>query len=500
MISFRATVIGIARNTSILFFQQILTWGSTLLLMLFLPRYLGPVEYGRLFLAGSFVEIFRIIVGYGGHYLVTKEVSRDPGNTARVLVDAAAFRTALGVVSVFALLGLTLLIDYPAEVLTIIMISALPLLWHGATVALYAAYQGREMMQYTSYGAVAERVASSVVCVTALLLGANAVTIVIIMVLAGLLNFLVLTGNARKIVDRLPRVNREDVRRQIKVGIPYFLYSVFATIYYRIDSLMLSKLAPEEVVGWYGGAYRLFDILNFLPYILSIAVYPVLSRLWSDSQDTHRRTMQKSMEVVLVTGVPIALTAAFLARTIVQILYGLEGYASSVVILQILAGGLVFLYVDMVVGTTLLASDRQKQLSFLSLSAIAVNVALNSLLISPFQESMGNGGIGSAISTLTTEFYVMIVAIWMLPKGIFAGFRYQIIPKAAVAGGLMAALYFLFGMWEVPWYLQVPAAFIVYAAAILALRALEPRDVDALRGAVREIAARVRPGSKQEPA
>jgi O-antigen/teichoic acid export membrane protein len=496
--SFRSTVLGIAKNSSILFFQQLLTWGSTFLLMLFLPRYLGPVEYGRLFLAGAVTEIFRILVGYGGHYLVTKEVSRDPLHTSRVLVDAAAFRTVLGFFSIFAILALTFIVDYPDDVRIIIMISALSLLWQGASIALYASFQGREMMQYTSYAAVAERIFTSIACVAALLLGANVIVVAIIMVVGGLLSFLVLAGNARKIIDRIPPVNWADVRRQVKTGVPYFLYAVFSTIYYRIDSLMLSKMTPEEVVGWYGGAYRLFDVLNFLPYILSMAVYPALSRLWSDAQDTHRRTMQKSMEVVLIAGMAIAVSAIFLAKDLVAMLYGTEGYAQSVVVLQALSAGLLFLYVDMVVGTTLLASDRQKQLSKISLSAIAVNILLNLVLIPRFQEAWGNGGIGAAIATAITELYVMVFALSVMPKGIFAGFRFQVIPKSACAGVAMAAVYWALSSMHVHWAIQAVAAIAAYIGVVLLIKGLEPTDVQAIKSAIQELPGRLRPGFAEE--
>ena len=66
----------VSRNVFILSIRQILTWSSTFLLLLFLPRYLGPVEYGKLYLGVSVVTMFALLIDFGGRYSITKEVSR----------------------------------------------------------------------------------------------------------------------------------------------------------------------------------------------------------------------------------------------------------------------------------------------------------------------------------------------------------------------------------------------------------------------------------------
>lgn len=124
-------------------------------------------------------------------------------------------------------------------------------------------------------------------------MGASAVVIVIIGVSGGILSFLVLGYFSGKIVTSLPRVNWSGVLRQMKEGLPYLLFGLFSTIYYRINSVILAKMVSGDEVGWFGAGYRLFEIMNFIPSIISVAVYPALSRLWKEEVDIHRRTMQK---------------------------------------------------------------------------------------------------------------------------------------------------------------------------------------------------------------
>ncbi len=345
---FEETIRGVARNTSVMFLQQIITWGSTFLLLLFLPRYLGPVEYGRLFLVVSISGIFLIFVNYGGNLVLPKNVSRSKERTAQLLVDALGLRFLLWIASLVGIIAFSLLADYPDEVTRMLLIAGVGLLWDGATTCLYACYQGNEQLQYTSAGVIAKRVFISLIGVAALLAGADATGIVIVLVLGSLLNFLVLVGFAKKIIRRIPRINWAEAANQLKEGAPYFLLIAFSTIYYRIDSIMLSKMSPEVVVGWYGAAYRLYDSFIFFPYLITVALYPVLSRLWRGEQHIHKRTVQKSLEYVIIIGMPVSVGVLMFSANIVQLFYGLSGYDQSVVILQILAAGLLLLFVDIV--------------------------------------------------------------------------------------------------------------------------------------------------------
>jgi O-antigen/teichoic acid export membrane protein len=473
---FRDVVKGVAKNTTIMLFQQVITSGSTVVLMLFLPRYLGPVEYGRLYLASSIAGILSVFVAYGGSYLIAKSVSRSPQNTGQLLADGAGARSAIALLCLAGMIVFSHLAGYPREVRQLIIIYGLSLLLQGTIITLYACYQGRELMQYTSAGAIAYVVPVTIVSIIALLMGAHATVIAIITVAGTMLQLLVMAKFARNIVTSLPRINWRGAIQQIKEGAPYFLFAAFSVIYYRVDTVLLSKMAPEAVVGWYGGARRLFESLNFLPFVFSIAIYPVLSRLWEEEKHTHKRTLQKSLEFMIIAGVPISVGVIGFADKLIQEFYGLGGYAPSILILQILAVGLLFLYIDFVLGTTLLASDKQRQQSVLALLAIPFNVGLNFLLIPYFQTHVGNGGIGAAIATGMTELAVMITCLSLLPQGVLRGFRVSVVAKSAFAGVLMAASLGLMRLVELPWLVVALASPVIYSALLFLMRTFEPSE------------------------
>ncbi len=464
---------GVLKNSSIMLFQHVFTMASSFAVMLFLPRYLGPQEYGRLYLAMALTGMFQILVNYGSGYLIVKKVAREPEQTASIFINTLAFRLMLAALSCCLMMGVAFVLQYSREVFIVLIVFSVNLFVGAGNSTLFACFQGHGLLKYTSISAMADRLFSSTVIILALLLGAKALGIAVIGALAGALNLTILVFYSRHIFLEKPKVQWGSVFTEFQSGFPYFLFAVFSTIYYRIDVIMLSKMTPEVVVGHYGASYRLFESLN-LPYILTTALYPVLSRLWGKEEEIHKRTMQKSLEYVILLGLPLSVGVIWFSREAIGLFYGLSAYEPSIVLLQVLTGGLVFLYVDMILGTTLLASDKQKQLMIISLVAIVANVLLNYLLIPIFQVRNGNGAIGAALATGITEMGIMVSALYLLPRGLLIGFRVRMLFKSFVATGIMTIVLWFFETINVFWPFCILIAICSYAGMTLALRILEP--------------------------
>jgi hypothetical protein len=57
----------VVKNASILMATQLITWALSLLLVVFLPRYLGAAAVGQFAIAGSIWAIMGMLVGFGVH-------------------------------------------------------------------------------------------------------------------------------------------------------------------------------------------------------------------------------------------------------------------------------------------------------------------------------------------------------------------------------------------------------------------------------------------------
>ncbi len=472
------------KNSVVMMIGQMITWISGFVLLMFLPRYLGSVEYGILYLALSIQMIFQWVIDYGGRRYISKEVSRDQNNVPDLFVHSAILRVLLWIVSVILTFGLCLVAKYSWHVILLIMILAISNLWTGITSLLRAFYLGFEDVKYPTIGSVVERSFLMLTAVPALLLGANEVVIVLLMAASTLLNFGIVAKFTKKFFQFRSAFRFERLKTMLTEGLPYFLWSLFGIIYFRIDAVMLSVMTPESVVGWYGAAYKLFDILMFLPSIFSSVLLPILSRLSASDYGTMKNTSQKSLEFLLLAAIPIAIGLLFFVGHIIQFLFGLTDYGNSIILVQIFAVGMLLVYADYVLGGTVIALDKQNQWAVVAFIAIFVNVGANYFLIPHFQATMKNGGIGAAIATDLTELYIMLSALWLLPRELFTRKLSLTIGKGVLSGVLMALVIFGGRYVGISWVVQAIMGTSTYVIFLFLFNVFEPAEKELLGKAV----------------
>ena len=213
--------------------SQVITWGSSFLLMLFLPRYLGSEEYGRLYLAMSITAIFQVFIEFGGFFYITKYVARDREKTPYIVSDIETLRFLLWSVSLVLIAGFLAVAGYPRSVNLLVAIFGISKLWETLTSLIQRCFQGVEVMQYSAVGNIAERVFVSIACITALFLGAPIVVIGLLMAVSTLLNYLISRKFLPKIIQFKPKADRGRIKLILKESMPYFLWTLFGIIYPR---------------------------------------------------------------------------------------------------------------------------------------------------------------------------------------------------------------------------------------------------------------------------
>ena len=466
----------------VLFGSQVVTWASTFLLMIFLPRYLGSEEYGRLYLAMSLAMMTQVFIEFGGAFYIAKEIAQSPEEAPSLIANSVGLRVFLSMFSIVVLFLFALVGGYPPRVRLLIAILSIAKLWEGTLAVYISSFQGFERMEYRSASSITERLVLTGIAVPALLLGADGVVVAAIMAVSTLASFLVASRFLRRLVKRIPPIQWRAAWGLAKAGLPYLLMAIFAVIYFRINAVMLSLMATESVVGWFGAAFRFFDILMFFPSILSMAVFPVLARN-AKLQMNVARTTEKSLQVIVLAGVPMAIATYAFAHEIISTLFGLSEYAPSVAVLRVLAPGLFLVYVDFVLVTALVALDRQRQWSFVALMAIPLSVVLNYVFIPIFQTQQGNGGIGSALATNLTELFITAAALLVMPKGVLGGRSVVSALKASGAGLCMLVVVWLLAKTTMPWVVNGVSGLAVYCVVIWLLGGVE----EAERKLVREM-------------
>lgn len=483
----------IAQNASALMASQLLTWGLTLLLLLFLPRYLGPTAVGQFHFANSLWAIAAILITFGTDRHLTKEIARMPRRAEELFAITAAAQTLLYFVGFGAVAVYLNAVGYAPETVQVVLVIGLgQLLWQWVGSAT-AVLQGLEQMRYIAIGSVLGKLFNTSVAILLLLLGYGVLTIAAVTIGAGLVNCLALLIYLRRFIPIRLNFNLGAMRLLLYASVSY-LFVRFALVFYQqADIIIISLLVDEATIGWYGVANQLFGTLLFIPTVFMTAVFPALSRLYATDTSGLNRLAGKSFDLLLILSVPLGLGLVAMATPLTLLLFG-DLFAPSGPTLAIFGIVLIFTYQNMLIGQFLISVDRQNRWTAVMVAATVATIPLDLLLIPWCAAQFGNGALGGALAFVVTETGMLIAGLLLLPSGILTRRNGWLALRVALAGLLMLAVAWPMRYLFLP--LPIITGAIVYLAAIWLLRVVGAEEAAILRASLRQARARLRGGNK----
>ncbi len=430
----------VVNNTAISLVGQAVTWTSTLLLTIAYGRFLGDTRFGELYFAITFVLLAGFPLEFGFNQQLTRDVAQEPHKALRTLLSTATANT-------FA--------------------------------ALHYSF---ERAIFPAMGMILEKGLSALVGILLLRNGFGVESMALVL-LGGSLASTIWQGLwFFRFVGRSFAIDRALIRELIRSSIPFLTYGVLGVIYYRLDTVLLSLMTNAAVVGWYGAGYRLFDTLIFLPsLVIGAIMYPVFSKLSVTSEASLKVAIEKSMNFLLFCGFPISTMLIVGAPNIIELLYHRQEFLHSIPALQALAPGLIFLYINTVLSSVLMSTNREKKIMIMAAIALVFNLALNLILIPLYQH------IGAAIVTSLTEFLLICISVVFIPRSMLPIGSVRVGVKAFIASLVMAVAVLLLIKVSpsAQFFILVvlPAAVLVYLGTTMLLRTIPREDMQALYSA-----------------
>jgi O-antigen/teichoic acid export membrane protein len=167
--------------------------------------------------------------------------------------------------------------------------------------------------------------------------------------------------------------------------------------YTRTAVFLLDAFSSSTAVGEYGVALRLTEPLALIPSAIMAAVFPTLTHKLAQTGYASTRTLRrKTIGVLSLAGLLIAVGGVLLGPWLIQFLYGTQ-YAGSTLPLQLLAVAALPIFINYAL-THFLVARRQQRLNLSFNAAIfVINLVLCSWLIPRF------GPGGAALSILLSE-------------------------------------------------------------------------------------------------
>lgn len=463
----------VATNTASLIVAFV---GQKLLSFLYftvVARAVGVEGAGKYFLAVSFTTLFSIFADLGLSNVLVREVAKRKGRAQELLSNVLGIKVLLIALTAAAVLASSAVLGYAAETSAMIAIAAGVMALDTVHLAMYAAMRGFQNLRTEAIGVVSGQAATIAAGLLFIGLGLPLPFLVVALLFGSAWNVIWSSWALRKRFGLAPSLRFDPAVFRFFLGIaaPFALAGIFARVYSSIDSVILSKLASDTEVGLYGVAYKIAFAFQFLPMAVAAAAYPAMSEYYVSDRVRLRVVFEKATLALLLIGAPLAAGTAILARPFVVSVYGPD-FAGAALPLAMLMGALLFAFLYWPAGSLLNACDRQKKNTAAMGATMAVNIALNFLLVP------AHGRNGAAAAALVGNALLCLLAFRaaLVVSGTALGPLAASAGRIFLAAGIMSAFVFALSGAVNPFLLAVAGAGL-YAVTAIAVRAVTKAEI-----------------------
>jgi len=481
----------VAKNTAFIVSADVVSKFANLAFFVVLGRVLGDTGLGQYTFAISLGSLFAILAHYGFNNWTVREVAAHPEMEGRFLKNLLALKLLLAAGSLGALAAALRWMDLTPELRAVVMVVGFMLVVSNFNSFLMCFFRARERMEYEAALVITERFLKAGVGILVLWLGFGLLGMAAGVLVAGAAT-LAATGGILGRRFAAPGLAADTAfwRRSLREALPFFALAGFMTLYFRIDAVMLALIKGDEVVGWYGAAYKLLDVFIFIPVAFAGAVLPTITKVGESSRDDRAALATSLVRILLILGLPIAGAISVLADRVLVLIYG-PGFEPGVLCLRVLIWTLPLRFLTPTLSSVLIAGRRQTSVLAVMVFGASLNVVLNLVLIPRYSL------VGAAAATLTGEAAVLSLALW-LSQGEVGRLR---VGATLIRAGLATAALIVFLRAADAWSLLilVPAGLFLYPGILAGLRELRARDLSLVR-AVLQYRSPDAPGGTPPPA
>lgn len=378
----------VARNTVWLLAAQGVTRGVSYGYTIVLARVLGVSDFGEYVFLVTFVTYFGLIADFGLSRLVTRDLARRPDRAERYVGNTLALKFGLSFLAYGLAVAAIAVSDPGSERLALMAIVGLSLLPGPILSTADAVFTAREEMGVAAFAQIVATFAVAALGVAALVAGWELWGVVIAFSAANVVPVAVLIAMMRRrgLSLRL-RFETEFWGEALRGSAAYAGLAALSAIYVRVDTLMLTWMKDTEATGVYNAAYRLSEVFAILPSVMTVALFPSLSRLHLESKEQLRRAYRATLVLMAIAGAAVGAFLILAASPLIDVLYGAE-FEDSVIPLQILAASLLLRFLNTPNSAILASGDRIGRLFWFSVFTAGLNVVLNLYFIPEW----GSGG------------------------------------------------------------------------------------------------------------
>ncbi len=402
------------KNTVFLLTSEIIAKAFTVVLVIFLARYLGTMGYGELQFAFAFSALFQFALDLGFNGLLVREIAGNPSLMRKYTSNVLSIKTILAVLCYGILSLLVFFMHKPIHIKWLVLLAGVHLMFLAFFEYCSAVFQAFEKLHVRAYVRLLYSALLAVTCGIVIWNKGSVNQIMYAYIFSAGVSFVVAMLVLQLKFTRVFFGFQFRFWKSIIIQmIPFALIAIVATVYNRVDMVMLSFMKGEAAVGVYAAAYNVYAGIQVLPLLGISAAYASLSRLFKENRKKFEILCKHYFWLMVGSGFVIGSFFIIFANPVAYYVFG-ERFIPSGPVLQILGAcfmtGTVLFFMSYFFSVTRMQSLYVRVLFM----ALLLNIGLNYVMISKI------GPMGAAIATFIAQAYQIAM---LLIISYFKGFR-----------------------------------------------------------------------------
>ena len=471
----------LGRNTLYLTLASAATIPMAVAANALMGRYLGPEEFGYVYVGFTLSSLAVLVVEWGQQGAVPALVARDRSQAGSYLGTSLVWRAVMALAASLVLAVVCQVVGYGSVQKWAVALTFPFFVLGSSATAFKDTIRGFERTDIPALAQVGQLFLQLVVLVPVLLLGGRMRAVLLGNIAVAVFTVLCLTFALRPLGVGKLRFDRGALKSLFSLGTPFVFFDLAMALLPNINAAFLTRLVPAYVIGWYGVSQRLIGLLIFPAGALIGALYPTLCRLHAEDKPEFARVTRDALYGVALLAVPAAIGCGLFPELGVAI-FGSAKFVGATAHLRVMSGFIFLVYFSMPLGSCILASNRQRAWALVQFMCIVISVCANPFLIPYFQRLSGNGALGTCVTLVLSELFVVGCGVALAPRAVFNWQLGKSLLLAALSGVAMAGVAWLTK--PISPFLAVPAAGLTYAAAAWFSGAVQPATAEKIKGLV----------------
>ncbi|MCC7367654.1 MAG: hypothetical protein IT306_04490 [Chloroflexi bacterium] len=464
-----------------LFTIQPLTWASSLLMIVYMPQYMGSVTMGQWAILMALSGLCATIFGFGVPTVLTRQIAAEPARITQA--SAAALILSLGLaVGGGAAVALAIhgfgMIDLPPYTLEVMLAGVVVTVVQNLLLSIL---NGQHRLGRFAQLSAVSAIVSSVGLIAALMGGFGLIGMLTVMLVV---NAVVTTIGWRGLHLQFDwsSVSLPELHKLAVMGLPFAGMALVLRLRGDAEVMLLGLGLSVEVLGWWSAAERIAYIALFVPTLLITPLLPALSSVAHDVA-AFRSTLRRSLDLTVVVTLGASAGVTAIAPAVPSAFGWTPDFVAAIPFIELISMVTPLVSVGMILGTALIALADERRWFVTSVVASSLHLIVTPALIVGFNLAWGAGGIGAAVAKLLIEMLMIVGALRLLPRGTVERSSWIVVAKSLVAAGAMVvlvrAVLALGGWYALP--LSIAAGGLTYLIVLAAIRIMSPSELAELR-------------------